>query len=297
MFDWLDWRNDENGIMSCMSPMTRDYHRRRYQTEKRLNRLRRVRGSDKKAFNSGMTLIDEGNQQIKRLSDEYGIQLEDYLNYCEERFSVNCDNPNATYLTPEFEEKKQQFLQAQKDSVLDGLCINNRIDQTIESLVKEGVGYISRIPKLPEKVKEYLVDCTATSLFYNTLFLANETLIAGMEWDEIGKSRALGTLIHYTLGRVQGKARDYMARLTHTNEDSSAFRKFASDTLASLMVQVPCYTTVVYLSGADAKEMATAVGVGALIGMSTGRPFGYFQDKFRSLCGSKPAIESDKNVV
>jgi hypothetical protein len=141
-------------------------------------------------------------------------------------------------------------------------------------------------------VKGYLVDTTGRILFYVPAIGVWEKLVAGMENEEVLKSRTGAVVINFFFGRFHGKVREWLSHLTRTGEDSSRLRKLAVDTASSTLVGLTSYSTVLYFSGASLDEAIVALPFGLLFTSSTGRPFGRFLDWYRRAWGATPVLDS-----
>ena len=115
-----------------------------------------------------------------------------------------------------------------------------------------------------------------------------EYFIVGLEPGQIVKSRAIASAVNIATGRPYGLYRDYFLKKTGTTEKSSKTRKFIADTGAMLTFGLPMYASILYLSGADAKQIALGCLSVAPILATTGWPYGWYLDKVRKLFGVKP---------
>ena len=140
-------------------------------------------------------------------------------------------------------------------------------------------------------VRGYLVDTSGRILFYVPAIGVWEKFVAGMENEEVLKSRAGAVLLNFFFGRLHGKIREWLGCLTRTGEDSSRLRKLVVDTASSTLVGLTSYSTVLYFSGASVDEAIVALPFGLLFTSSTGRPFGRFLDWYRGLCGTTPVLD------
>ena len=138
-------------------------------------------------------------------------------------------------------------------------------------------------------VKNWAVDTTVAWLYWTPIMTVTE-FASGMEPEEVLKSRLMGLVNHAVLGRPFGKYRHFVARRYHAHSDSSEVRKAVSDITAQLTTQIPLYSTMLYFSGVSFREGLVALGTGVTIGFFSGRPYGYVQDKWRKLWGTKPTF-------
>ena len=144
---------------------------------------------------------------------------------------------------------------------------------------------------LTADVLEYVVDCSAATTFYTPLFIGIEGLVAGMDSEEIVQSRAFATVTHFSVMRPYGLFRQWTADKFGLSKESNPLVKFGFDTTAFVFFQIPCYTGILKLAEASWDEVKIALPAGIAIGIITGRPFGYFMDKWRKHWGTKPTLE------
>lgn len=140
-------------------------------------------------------------------------------------------------------------------------------------------------------LRNYAVDTSATIGFYTPIMAAIEHFAAGMDSEEVLKSRLFAAAYHLAFARPYGKFRQQWADLWDADETSSKTKKYCMDTSAMILIQTPVYSAILYLSGASLQEIAVALPVGLTIGALSGRPFGYVLDKWRKVWGTKPTLD------
>ncbi|MBS3170116.1 L-alanine exporter AlaE [Candidatus Woesearchaeota archaeon] len=96
------------------------------------------------------------------------------------------------------------------------------------------------------------------------------------------------------VARPYGLFRQYWADSWKTDPTSSATKKLIVDTTAHFCFQLPFYSVILYVSGTSLREGITALIAGLTIGAVAGRPFGYFQDKWRKLWGTRPTLDPER---
>ncbi len=138
--------------------------------------------------------------------------------------------------------------------------------------------------------KNYAVDTTAALSFWTPIMASIEYFGAGMDSEEVFKSRLAAAAVHMTIARPYGKLRQWIADKLGANAQSSQTKKFAIDTLAMISTQAPLYATILYCSGASFKEAAVALPTGLAVGAVSGRPYGYVLDRWRKAWGTKPTF-------
>ncbi len=140
--------------------------------------------------------------------------------------------------------------------------------------------------------KKYIVDVSAGWMFYTPLMAGIEKYVAGMESEEVLKSRLFAAGVHAIVMRPLGKIREFVAKnIWKADANSHWLKKAASDTTAVLVTQTPAYLAILAAVGTSPDEMYKALPFGLALGASTGRIFGKVQDKWRRYCGTKPVFE------
>lgn len=146
---------------------------------------------------------------------------------------------------------------------------------------------------ITEVLKDYLVDTSASLMFYTPL-MASAEVIAGMDSKEVIASRLSAIGVHALVMRPYGKFRKKWANYFNADGDSSRLKKFAVDASSLFLYQIPVYSTILYSSGASLEEASVALPIGLGIGLATGRPYGYFLDKWRKTYGRETTLEKNK---
>ncbi len=136
-------------------------------------------------------------------------------------------------------------------------------------------------------IKNYIIDTSAALSFWTPIMTSIEYFGAGMDSEEVLKSRLAATTVHMTIARPYGKLRQWVADKMGANTESSQSKKFAIDTLAMISTQAPLYAGILYFSGASLQEVVVALPTGLAVGAVSGRPYGYCLDKWRKLWGTK----------
>ena len=168
----------------------------------------------------------------------------------------------------------------------------NRIEDTpnLENSPNH-VGLYQRVRDgIKREIRPYLVDTSAALSFYTPLMASSEAFIAGMSPEQVLKSRLYAAVYHSIFMRPYGKFREFWARTLKANPDSSRLKKFLVDTSAMILIQTPVYSGILLLTGTDPKKILVALPAGLAIGASSGRPYGYFLDRWRKLWGTKPVL-------
>jgi len=144
-------------------------------------------------------------------------------------------------------------------------------------------------------LKAFLVDGSSRILFYTLPIGLWEMFGAGMENIEVLRSRGTSVLVNLFAGRIHGKTREILSYWTSTTEKSSRKRKFLVEATAGLIVGGGTYAAVLFLvSGASHEEAQMALPFGLLYNTLSGRPCGWFMDKYRKFWNTTPVYE--KNI-
>lgn len=149
----------------------------------------------------------------------------------------------------------------------------------------------SHSKNIAEAIKNYVVDTSASWMFYMPSLAASEYFIAKMEPLEVVKSRLFAMGVHALVMRPYGKVRQWWADRWNADEHSSKLKKFAVDTSASVLYQIPVYSAILYFSGVSLEEAAVALPSGLAIGTVSGRLYGYWLDKWRRVWKRKTTLD------
>ncbi len=152
----------------------------------------------------------------------------------------------------------------------------------------------SRLEKIVRTVKDgargYIVDTSISLIYANAVFGAGEYFIAGMEPDELLKTRVGMSLVGFVIYRPYGKFRDYWAKLLNADAKSSSLKKFFTDVSGNMLYFTPFYAGMMCVSGASVEEMGTALCAGMITAPLTARPYGWIMDRWRRMWGTKPTL-------
>jgi hypothetical protein len=146
--------------------------------------------------------------------------------------------------------------------------------------------------KLTSPVRKYLVDTSANMLVYSPMMAVQEHYLAGMDWDEVGKSRLMALGAQLFAGRAYGIFRNYwVKKVWKSNAEESGMKKYMVDTTGMLVFQTPLYAGILGVSGASLDEFGAALLAGTTIAVTTARPFGYVLDCWRKYWKTNEAFE------
>jgi len=167
---------------------------------------------------------------------------------------------------------------------------------TIISKLEKIIGKEKKKKLVNNGLYKFTVDAIAMNVF-SLSYAINEKLIAGMDWDEVGKTRLAAAIGNTITGRPYGLYRDWMMRNFKVKKDSNWFKKYAIDVLTFATGQTPLYMLYMAASGADIKEMGTAAAFLTFVAPLAARPQGVAYDFARKQFGLESAYleNSDKN--
>ena len=133
-------------------------------------------------------------------------------------------------------------------------------------------------------------DIAAINLF-SLSFALNEKFIAGMDWDEVGKTRLAAVVGNTIIGRPYGIYRDWAMKKLHVREDSHWLKKYLADVGTFATGQTPFYLVFLAVAGAEGAEMVKAATFLTLAAPLVGRPQGWTYDRIREQFGLETAYE------
>ncbi|MBI4738050.1 L-alanine exporter AlaE [Candidatus Woesearchaeota archaeon] len=139
-------------------------------------------------------------------------------------------------------------------------------------------------------MKDYLVDTSSSLIFYAPVFTFVEYVIAGMESNEVLKSRTIGTIVGIVTARPYGKFREWWSHARRTDSGSSQLKKLLTETSGLTLFTLPCYVATLTIAGASFDETVVALPSGLALSALSSRPYGYFLDRWRKLWGGKPTL-------
>lgn len=132
-------------------------------------------------------------------------------------------------------------------------------------------------------MKAFVADTLALVLFFTLLGALNEHFVAGMTWEEVARSRAIGAPLMVLTARPYGIWRDWLlARL------APPLPRLGADALALLLFQVPIYAAILWISGASGTGIVKGAVSFSLLMLVVGRPYGVWLDFVRARFGLGP---------
>lgn len=132
-------------------------------------------------------------------------------------------------------------------------------------------------------MKAFVADTLALVLFFTVLGALNEHFVAGMAWQEVARSRAIGAPLMVATARPYGLWRDwFMTRV------SPPLPRLGADALALLLFQVPIYAAILWVAGGSALGILMGSASFAILMLVVGRPYGVWLDFIRARFGLGP---------
>lgn len=131
-------------------------------------------------------------------------------------------------------------------------------------------------------IRSFVADTLALVVFFTLTSGLNERFVAGMSWDEVAVSRAIGAPLMVLTARPYGLWRNWLITKL---APSTAWGVFLADTTALLVFQVPIYAAIIAFGGADGSALLTGTIGFALLMLVLGRPYGLWLEFVRRRFG------------
>ncbi|QUJ69049.1 L-alanine exporter AlaE [Photobacterium sp. GJ3] len=109
-----------------------------------------------------------------------------------------------------------------------------------------------------------------------------EVFVSGMTLQQSLASRTLSIPVNIAIAWPYGVFRDWMIR-QGTRLSPQGWMKFASDMLAYVLFQSPVYAAILWVVGADADQIMTAVASNAVVSGILGGVYGQFLEACRRM--------------
>ena len=138
---------------------------------------------------------------------------------------------------------------------------------------------------LPRPSRAFVADTVALLCFFTLTGVLNERFVAGMDWPEVARARAIGAPLMVLTARPYGIWRDWLlGRFAGATRTS----RLAWDSLALMVFQVPLYGLILWAGGATGRQILIGCLGAAVIMLASGRPYGLWLDFVRSHFGLPP---------
>jgi len=144
--------------------------------------------------------------------------------------------------------------------------------------------------RLVNATTNYLVDVSAAMMFYQPLMFTMEKVVARLEDEEILKTRLTSMAVNALTMRPYGLFREVWAKFWNADGKSHPIKKMLVDASLASTYTLTVYSTILYFSGVSLEEGLTAVSSAVAISAATGRPFGWWLDKWRKTWGKEPTL-------
>ncbi len=151
------------------------------------------------------------------------------------------------------------------------MTLENKI-QTLEREAEEKPEQLSLKDKIKYEVINWAIDTSAKTGAYAPLMGAMEAY-NGLDFEQILQSRASAALIDVGLARAYTKTADYLGKKFDVDIKDGSLKAWGLDALAMIGTHAPVYAGILVAAGADAKQIGYASLMGAVIGLSTSKPF------------------------
>lgn len=146
--------------------------------------------------------------------------------------------------------------------------------------------------KLSEEVKNWIIDTSAKTAVLGPVMGIMEYCV-GLETSEVLASRGKAAVLDVFLARSYGKVADSFAKMADVDIKDASLKSWLLDAFAMISTHSPVYAGILYSSGADVKEIGSALGFGALFGLAFSKPFRkYCVAPWRDFCNYSDSGES-----
>lgn len=133
-------------------------------------------------------------------------------------------------------------------------------------------------------MKPFVIDTTATIVFFTVIAGLTELFIAGMHPQQVLIARLIMIPVMVVTGRPYGLWRDWLfARIAPQTRVS----QIIVDIVAFIAFQVPVYVGTLVIAGASWAEISAAVAASIVFMILLSRPFGLFLDWVRRMAGTQ----------
>lgn len=129
-------------------------------------------------------------------------------------------------------------------------------------------------------VRAFVADTLALVVFFTLVGIFNERFIAGMAWDEVARSRAIGAPLMVLTARPYGVWRDMVMQRVVPR-----LPRALGDALALLIFQVPIYAAILWAGGASGLAIMKGAAGFSVLMFLVGRPYGVWLDFVRARFG------------
>ncbi|MCH7568858.1 MAG: L-alanine exporter AlaE [Nanoarchaeota archaeon] len=158
------------------------------------------------------------------------------------------------------------------------------------------IGKERREKLVKNRAYTWVSDIAAINLF-SLSFALNEAFIAGMDLEEVVKTRLAAVVGNTIVGRPYGIYRDWVMKKLDVTENSSRLKKYITDIGTFATGATPFYLVFLAVAGAEPDEMVKAATFLTLAAPLVGRPQGWVYDKMRGQFGLETAYEKSERMA
>ncbi len=137
--------------------------------------------------------------------------------------------------------------------------------------------------------KEYLVNTSASLIFYNPANAFTEYFFGGMTLNQVWHTREVGSTVGLVSGYLYAGFRKRLAKILSVNEESSQLKKGLTEISAAGIFALLTYPIVLKFSEQPPNYLA-ALSSTTTFAMASAIPYGYYLDKWRNFFGFKPLL-------
>ncbi len=153
------------------------------------------------------------------------------------------------------------------------MSLENKLEQKIER--EEKPKQLSLRDRIKYGAINWAIDTSAKTGVYAPLMGAMEAY-NGLDIGQILQSRATAALVDVGLARIYTKTADYLGNKFDVDIKDGSPKAWGLDALAMIGTHAPVYAGILAAAGTDAKQIGYASLMGAVIGLSTSKPFRKF---------------------
>ena len=141
------------------------------------------------------------------------------------------------------------------------------------------------VEKLKDGARNYAIDTSAKIVVF-TPIMASMEAYNGLDTEQIVKSRAISALVDGVVARTYTMTADYLSNRFNVDRKNGGLKGWFIDTASMVGVYSPVYAGILAFNGANAKQIGSALIMGAGIAAVTSRPFReYVLKPWRKVCG------------
>ena len=161
-----------------------------------------------------------------------------------------------------------------------------------ESSREKESSLVTKVKHIAAGAKDIAASTTAGWIAYTPIMAPIEYFWAGMDSEEVLKTRLMTGFAHLIGLPLYQKSKEYFGRKFNVTEESSKLKKGALNALAFVPIHPPTYAFFLGLSGASLEEMKYAIPAGLAVVMATSPAFAPFMEFWRTkVFKQKPTLQ------